>query len=107
MFEKNVPLCPLSSSPPWKTSLSFDSPWHFVTKMIKENSVSSPLGYQAIGTPCTLRNGGLCKAEARQIWAASGHIVAAFVVRLRVAVRPGKRVLQNQHPMAVGQGERG
>lgn len=67
MFEKNVPLCPLSSSPPWKTSQSFDSPWRFSTKMIKENGVSSSLSYHVIWTPCILQLrgtfGGLAKCR--------------------------------------------
>lgn len=37
MFEKKVPLCPRSSSPPWKISPSSDSPWHFVTGTRKWN----------------------------------------------------------------------
>ena len=49
MFEKNVPLCPLSSSPPWKTSRSFYSPWHFLTKMIKKKiGVSASQGYHTV-----------------------------------------------------------
>ena len=48
MFEKNVPLCPLSSSPPWKTSRSFYSPWHFLTKMIKKIGVSASQGYHIV-----------------------------------------------------------
>lgn len=94
MFEKNVPLCPLSSSPPWRTSQSFGLPWRFLTKMIKENWYQLFPWLHVIWTSCILQLGstfgGLCKAEVWQGRAVSPPNCGRFGTKSACCTQPSE-----------------